>query len=141
MNPSDNHVHSESGTVGRRRRGMIDGRRLRELGAFPSSSCNSSTCESRLDKPREGRGRAAALLFTAEPRAEALPSRLPGRSAREEPLNAFRGCRGVSRPSRYALDWLVRLEEGVDGVELEKGLGGVVDMLLRRLVGLRLPMP
>jgi hypothetical protein len=85
------HVHSESAIVGRRRRGMIEARRLREFGAL-SSSWRSSTCERRLDMPRGIRGRAAAALpLRPEPREEVLPSRLPGRRAREEPLRAFRG--------------------------------------------------
>jgi hypothetical protein len=125
--------------VGRRRRGITEGRRPSELGAFPSSSWSISTCDSRLeDMGRESRVRGTALPFTAGFRTEGLPSRLPGRKAREEPLKAFRGCRGVSRPSRNALDWLVRFAEGVEGVELEKGFGGVVEVLFLRLVGLRL---
>lgn len=132
-------VHSESATeVGLRRRGITEGLRLR-VGGFPSSSCIDSKYERRLDMPRAWRGRVGAELpFAAAARAETLPSRLPGRKAKEDPLNAVRGCRGVSLPSRYPLDWLDRLDEGVDGVELEKGFGGVVDVLFLRLVGLRL---
>lgn len=62
--------------------------------------------------------------------------------AREETLREFRGCRGVSRPSKYPLDWPVRFAEGVDGVEeAENMTGGVVHVLCRRAVGLRLLEP
>lgn len=105
--------------VGRRRRGIMEGRRLKEPGVLLSSSRSMSTWDIRLERGRADLGLAAAALleFAADPRAGLLPSRLPGLMTSEETLSEFRGCRGVSRPSRYPLGWPVRFDEGVEGVE------------------------
>lgn len=138
------HIHSASTTVRRRRRGGTSERR-RDCGvAFVSSSSGkSSLWDIPWFSPRDILLLAAATgpPFTAGvkspegPEPPLLPSRLPGRIANAEPLRWLRECRGVSRPSKYPLDWLERLSCGDDGVDGRDK----VEVLLRLTPALRFP--